>query len=75
MGALRKSDLSSTGLSVLTVERVDADGYRCSECGDAGDRNDQLLRYATQIGTRVRVHDGLFCSKACHDRFHGLRPR
>jgi hypothetical protein len=69
------SDLKSTGLTVLTAERVDADGYHCSECGDPADRNGKLLRYCTQIGARSRPHDGLFCSKGCHDRFHGLAPK
>lgn len=69
------SNLRSTGLSVLTVQRVDADGYHCAECGDPADRNGQLLQYATQIGARSRVHDGLFCSKDCHDHYHGLKPR
>lgn len=72
MSALRKSDLNSTGLSVLTCERVETDA-RCAECRDDG--GGKLLRYATRIGTRVREHDGLFCSKSCHDWFHGLRPR
>lgn len=70
MTALR--ELKSVGLSVLTVERVETDD-RCSECCEHG--GGVLLRYATRIGTRVREHDGLFCSKACHDRFHGLMPR
>ena len=69
------SALRSVGLSVLTCERVDADGYHCSECGDPADDNGKLIRYATRIGNRVREHDGLFCSKECHDRFHGLMPR
>jgi hypothetical protein len=69
------SSLRSTGLSVLTCERVDADGYHCAECHEAADRNGQLLQYATRIGHHVRVHDGLFCSKDCHDRYHGLAPR
>lgn len=65
----------STGLSVLTCERVDAGGYHCAECGDPADDNGHLLRFATQIGRRVREHDGIFCSKDCHDRYHGLKPK
>lgn len=75
MRALRASDLKSTGLSVLVCESIDADGQHCAECGDEADRKGQLLQYATQIGARVRVHDGLFCTKDCHDRWHGLAPR
>jgi hypothetical protein len=68
------SDLKSVGLSVLTCEVVETDkDVPCAECHDDG--GGKLLRYATRIGTRVRVHDGLFCSNACHDRYHGLAPR
>lgn len=69
------SKLRSTGLSVLTCEKVDANGYHCAECGDPADSNGHLLAYATVIGNRTRLHDGMFCSKECHDRFHGLAPR
>jgi hypothetical protein len=65
----------STGLSVLTSERVDAAGYHCAECNESPDDHGMLLQYATQIGARVRTHDGLFCSKDCHDRWHGLQPK
>jgi hypothetical protein len=75
MSALRKSDLNSIGLSVLVCESVDACGTHCAECGEEADRNGKLLQYGTQIGPRVRVHDGLFCCKDCHDVWHGLRPR
>ena len=68
------SDLRSIGLSVLTCERAEPEGYRCSECGERDSRT-PLFKYATQIGRRMREHDGLFCSKDCHDRFHGLRRR
>jgi hypothetical protein len=70
----RLRDHHSVGLTVLTDEAVDADGMRCSECGDTGPR-DKLFIYSTVIGSRVRVHDGLFCSKLCHDMFHGLHLR
>ena len=66
-------DLKSTGLSVLTCKIVESSQQRCSECCD--DCGGELLQYATRIGTRVRVHGGLFCSKQCHDRYHGLAPR
>lgn len=69
------SDLKSTGLSVLTCERVET-SQSCSECREAGgESGGMLLRFATRIGARERVHDGLFCSKGCHDWYHGLRPR
>lgn len=45
---------------------------RCSECGE---RPDRLLRYFTAMGAKRREHGGLFCSKLCHDIFHGLAPR
>jgi hypothetical protein len=61
-------------LTELLVQAIDADGTRCSECKDPG-LDDKLLMYATKAGGRTRIHNGLFCSKACHDRFHGLAPR
>lgn len=73
MSALSK--LRSTGLSVLTCERIDADGYHCAECGDPPDDDGMLVQYTTKIGMRARIHDGLFCSKLCHDRYHGLAPK
>jgi len=68
-------DVRSIGLSVLTCQRVDAEGFGCSECGDRPDRDGMLLVFSTVIGARSRQHDGLFCSKQCHDWFYGLRPR
>ena len=68
------SNLRSTGLSVLTCEAVEPEGYGCSECRER-DSITPLFKYATVIGTRRREHDGLFCSKGCHDWYHGLRPR
>lgn len=67
------SDLKSAGLSVLTVEKIDAMGMHCSECGDTA-QGDTLLIYTTRVGNRVRTHNGHFCSKVCHDRYHGLAP-
>lgn len=71
---MKASNLKSSGLSVLTSEAVDADGLHCSECGDTGP-GDKLLIFCTRIGTRVRMHGGRFCSKVCHDRYHGLAPQ
>jgi hypothetical protein len=61
-------------LTELQYETVDADGVRCSECGGVAKHN-KLLIYATVRGTKRRTHNGSFCSKLCHDIFHGLKPR
>lgn len=61
-------------LTELVCEAVDASGDRCSECHDVA-AGGKLLKYSTVRGARVRAHDGLFCSKVCHDMFHGLAPR
>lgn len=61
-------------LTELDVEAIEHDGMRCSECGDLGP-NDKLLIYATLRGQQRRTHNGQFCSKLCHDIFHGLKPR
>jgi len=61
-------------LTKLVCESVEAGRDRCSECGDVGPKG-MLFIYATERGARRRVHDGTFCSKLCHDRFHGLAPK
>lgn len=61
-------------LTKLSCETVEAMGVTCSECGGTA-RGDTLQVYATVRGRRVRTHNGSFCSKLCHDIFHGLRPR
>lgn len=66
--------LDTTGITELVCEAIDADGQRCSECGDTAP-GDKVLIYATLRGTNRRTHNGQFCSKACHDRFHGLAPK
>lgn len=58
----------------LICEAIDADGSLCPECGDVGP-NDKLFVYSTKRGARVRPHDGAFCSRLCHDQWHGLSPR
>lgn len=63
-----------TGVGIVRLERetIDAMGVRCSEC-DAAPK--QLLVFYTMRGSNRRTHNGSFCSKMCHDTFHGLRPR
>jgi hypothetical protein len=59
----------------LTCEAVEPDDReRCAECGDLGP-NGTLFVYSTTRGARVRVHAGKFCSRPCHDRWHGLLSR
>jgi hypothetical protein len=66
--------IQSDHLTELTSESIDADGMHCSECGETA-AGDKLVIYATRRGNNVRTHNGQFCSKFCHDRFHGLRPK
>jgi hypothetical protein len=63
-------------LTELVCETIDCPKWanRCSECGDTAP-GDQLLIYITVRGAHRRVHNGAFCSKFCHDWFHGLKPR
>lgn len=66
-------------LTRLEVETVDAGvadcGFaRCVECGDLGP-NDKLFFFHTVRGAKWRRHDGAFCSKFCHDQWHGLAPK
>lgn len=59
----------------LECEAVEPDfATRCSECGDTGPAG-RLFKYSTVRGARSRPHDGLFCSRECHDRWHGLMKR
>jgi hypothetical protein len=59
-----------TRLGIVPVER--APGDRCTECHK---RPAVLLRFYTGMGAKRRDHEGMFCSKLCHDVFHGLAPR
>jgi hypothetical protein len=61
-------------LTELVVEIIDAEGKRCAECHDTA-QGDRLFVYYTRHGSRQRRHDGLFCSKDCHDIYHGLKSR
>ena len=56
----------------LVCEAVETDEH-CAECRD--ESGGKLLRFSTVRGSRVRQHDGLFCSQSCHDVWHGLKPR
>lgn len=68
----RRIDID-TLTTTLICEPVDAEGHRCAECGD---KPETLLRFFTTRGNSYRrEHDGLFCSKDCHDRWHGLKAR
>jgi hypothetical protein len=70
MPAIERTD----HLVELICEAIDADGHRCPECADTAP-GDKLLVFSTVRGARVRQHDGAFCSKLCHDRWHRLKPR
>jgi hypothetical protein len=61
-------------LTELVVETIDAEGKHCAECHDTA-QGDKLFVYYTRLGSRQRRHDGLFCSKDCHDIYHGLKAR
>jgi hypothetical protein len=65
---------SAMSKAVFLVEGVDAGGYGCFECGSTAD-DGYLLRFSTRSGAEVHEDGGLFCSKNCHDWWHGLRPR
>lgn len=68
-------NIANDGSSELTCAAVDAEGSRCAECGDEADSQGRLLIFATRIGARIRVHEGMFCSRDCHDRWHGLKAK
>ena len=43
----------------------------CSWCGQTR-KNGSLFAYSTETdGGRTFTHRGLFCSKSCHDIYHG----
>lgn len=48
----------------------------CTECGSWEHYDHALFRYGTQRDDRmngsVDWHTGLFCSKSCHDGYHGV---
>jgi hypothetical protein len=57
---------------ILGKEVVEPMGMKCSECQGTPD---ELLVFYTMRGSQRRTHNGAFCTKLCHDRFHGLKPR
>ena len=70
----RNEKFLRTGIPFVKLERetIDAYGVTCSEC-DAAPK--KLVVFYTMRGSNRRTHNGQFCSKLCHDRFHGLKPR
>jgi hypothetical protein len=56
----------------LCKEVIEPMGIKCSECGASPD---ELFVFYTLRGTNRRTHNGSFCNKLCHDRFHQLAPR
>jgi hypothetical protein len=63
---------------VRIVVRPLARGQTCSWCGNVRGsrccRTPFLYQYGTEpdaIHPRVAWHDGAFCSKPCHDAYHG----
>lgn len=47
--------------------------FGCSECGKFNGKG-RLFEYGSQtdgIATRITSHKGKFCSKSCHDAYHG----
>ena len=57
---------------VLCKEVIEPMGIKCSECEGSPS---ELYVFYTMRGSRRRTHNGAFCSKKCHDIFHGLKPR
>lgn len=46
---------------------------KCAWCGNLN-RYGGLFMYGTEpdgVSTRINWHKGLFCSKGCHDCYHG----
>lgn len=56
-------------------ETIDGMGVTCSQCDQTDlTHGGKLYVYYTIRDGRRRTHNGSFCSKHCHDVFHGLRP-
>lgn len=62
---------------VRSVVRPLAAGQTCTWCGSVRTsrrcRTTFLYRYGTEpdaIRPRIAWHDGVFCSKSCHDSYH-----
>lgn len=49
-------------------------GQGCAWCGQSGHNRNGLCLYIYRTesdGGRMSEHKGLFCSKSCHDAYHG----
>lgn len=58
--------------SEVTRATVLAPGRSCDWCGQKRGDTQRLFSYRTESDTgRVSVHKGLFCSKSCHNAYHG----
>jgi hypothetical protein len=64
-----------TGYSVDTVGGFGSRLYSCDWCGTTRHTKNgkpTAYRYETHSdGGRVHEHKGTFCSKSCHDSYHG----
>lgn len=67
-------DLSDRYITELVCEPIEAGNRLCPECHDTAAHN-TLYVFSTRRGFRLREHDGAFCSKDCHDVYHGLKLR
>ena len=57
-----------------TRATVHAPGRTCDWCGQKRGETERLFSYRTETDSgRVMPHKGLFCSKGCHDSYHGGR--
>lgn len=67
---ISRDPFARTGLHRETVQQP---GATCSWCGSTR-RHGALYRYRTESDanpSRPGAHRGLFCSKSCHDAYHG----
>jgi hypothetical protein len=60
--------------TTLTRQTVPADGETCAWCGGVRP-NARLYAFVTEHdGGRKAAHRGRFCSRSCHDAYHGTPP-
>jgi hypothetical protein len=76
MRQLARDPFARTTL-VRIIVRPLASGQTCSWCGNVRHSRrghaPHLYRYGTEpdaIRPRIHWHDGVFCSKSCHDAYH-----
>ena len=76
MRAITRDPFARQTLVRATVRPL-AHGESCAWCGGIRTsrrfRSASLYRYGTErvaLHPRVPWHDGLFCSKSCHDAYH-----